>query len=119
MTAAQNNKIGDGVDESEDSEHWTGEEDTRSNTGFGSDASTLSDLESRSSGLACLEEAPGGDESAMGKMTGDGYIMADNRVIAKYIATFDGNWSASTAKERWAQFCNQVSWSMTYNLDVC
>jgi hypothetical protein len=112
LAAAQNNKVGDGVDESKDSEYWTfsaGEEDSKSNTGFGSDARTLSDLESHSSGFSCLEEAPGGDESAMGKTAGDTYTMADNRVIAKYIATFDGNWSALTAKERWAQFCKQVS----------
>lgn len=37
------------------------------------------------------------DEKAMGKASGDPYTAADNRVIAKYIATFD-NWDDLTIR---------------------
>jgi hypothetical protein len=99
------------MEESDDPETsvFSAGEDSVSNVKLESDASTLSDVESDSSDFKCLEEAPGGDENAMGKTAGDAYTMADNRAIAKYIATFDGTWSVLTAKERWAQFCERVS----------
>jgi hypothetical protein len=109
------------MEESDDPETsvFSAGEDSVSNVKLESDASTLSDVESDSSDFKCLEEARGGDENAMGKTAGDAYTMADNRAIAKYIATFDGTWSVLTAKERWAQFCERVSWSLTHNLNGC
>ena len=92
------------------SAYLVGKEDSEGNANLESDGNSLLDFESVSSGFDCLEEAPGGDESAMGKTADDAYNMADYRVMAKYIATFDENWSARTAKERWAQFCERVSW---------
>jgi hypothetical protein len=54
----------------------------------------------------------------MGKTAGDAYTMADNRVMAKYIANFGENWSNLTSKERWALFCERVSWFLTRNMIV-
>jgi hypothetical protein len=114
-------ETGDDMDDSDNPETSTfsaGEEDCGNNNKLESDASSLSGLETDSSGFGCLEEAPGGDESAMGKTAGDAYTVADNRVMAKYIANFDENWSSITSKERWAQFCERVSWFLTRNMIV-
>jgi len=96
-------------DDPEISARSIGNEDGESNSNPESDMNSLSDFESDSSDFECLNEAPGGDESAMAKTAGDPYTMADYRVMAKYIVAFEGNWNTLTAKERWAQFCEQVS----------
>lgn len=54
-----------------------------------------------------LREEPGGDENAMGKLSGDPYTAADDRLMAKYITTFD-NWNSLTGKERWTEFTKRV-----------
>jgi len=95
-------------DNPEISARSVGNEDIESNSNLESDANSLSDIEPDSSDFGCLKEAPGDDESAMAKTAGDPYTMADYHVMAKYIVAFDGNWSALTAKERWARFCEQV-----------
>lgn len=57
-----------------------------------------------------LQEEPAGDENAMGKTSGDPYTAADNRVMAKYIATFD-DWHYLYSKDRWTEFTKRVTFS--------
>jgi len=126
LAAAQMEETGGDTDDSDNTETSTfsaGEEDSGINTKLESDASSLSGLESDSSDFECLEETPGGDERAMGKAAGDAYTMADNRVMAKYIANFDKSWSNLTSKERWVHFCERhpqreySSWQKHYKKD--
>lgn len=105
-------------DDPEISARSMGNEDIESGSNLESDANSLLDIESDSSEFGCLKEAPGGDGSAMAKTAGDPYTKADYRVMAKYIAGFDGNWSALTAKERWALFCEQVNRVPPYYMNV-
>jgi hypothetical protein len=82
------------------------------------ETSSLSDPESDASDFGCLEEALGGDKRAMGQTAGDAYTMADNRVMAKYIANLEENWGALTAKERWARFCERVCSLLTCDKNI-
>ncbi|KZP10556.1 hypothetical protein FIBSPDRAFT_203693 [Athelia psychrophila] len=69
--------------------------------------------------LNTMEEAPGGDEAAMGQSGGDPYTDADDRVMARYVATVE-NFDSLTPRQQWSKFedkypqRNSGSWIKRY-----